>query len=307
MTSESRQQASEPAEAEDGACAAPHRAGRRADLIAALAGDVANGRAILFVGAGVSAQLGLPSWQQLIERLGEDLGFHADAFFSFSNDFRSLAEYYRLEKGSIRPLIEWMRREWTVSDESLRGSRAHRLIAELRFPLVYTTNYDCLLERAFALHAHKFNKTINARDMARADPSLPTIVKFHGDIEDGASLVVTETDYFRRLSFEEPLDVKLKADMFGRSVLFLGYSLSDINLRLMLYRMRGMWLDSGYERLQPRSYIFMPRPNPVQERISDSWGIAPIVGRSADESEALLAFLENLCAAVAKIGRARSA
>jgi hypothetical protein len=274
---------------------------QRADLVAALADDIANGRAILFVGAGVSAQLGLPSWQQLVERLGEDLGFRGDQFFELSNDFRSLTEYYRLEKGSIRPLVEWMQREWIVSDESLRRSRAHRLIAELRFPLVYTTNYDGLLERAFELYGRKFNKTVNASDIARADPSLPTIVKFHGDVDDEASLVVTETDYFRRLTFEEPLDVKLKADMFGRSVLFLGYSLSDINLRLMLYRMRGMWLDSGYERLQPRSYIFMPRPNPVQERILDSWGIAPIVGRSEEESESLLAFLDVLCAEVAKI------
>lgn len=268
-------------------------------LIAALAGDIVSGRAILFVGAGVSAQLGLPSWQGLIRRLGEDLGFRPDDFVALSNDFRSLTEYYRLEKGSIDSLIEWMRREWDVSDQTLRRSPAHRLIAELRFPLVYTTNYDHLLERAFALHGRKFNKTVSGKDIARADPSLPTIVKFHGDVDDAGSLVVTETDYFRRLAFEEPLDIKLKADAFGRALLFLGYSLSDINLRLMLYRLRNIWRDSGHEELQPRSYIFMPRSNPVQERILDSWGIAPIVGRGADEGLALLAFLERLFAEVA--------
>jgi hypothetical protein len=269
------------------------------DLVAALARDVASGRAILFVGAGVSAQVGLPSWRELIERLGEDLGFCTDDFFALSSDFRSLTEYYRLEKGSIDSLVAWMQREWQVPDERLRRSPTHRLIAELRFPLVYTTNYDHLLERAFALHGRRFNKTVSGKDIASADPALPTIVKFHGDLSDPDSLVVTETDYFRRLAFEEPLDIKLKADAFGRALLFLGYSLSDINLRLMLYRLRGIWRDSGYQELQPRSYIFMPRSNPVQERILDSWGIAPIVGSGPDEGAALLAFLEQLCAAVA--------
>ena len=66
--------------------------------IEALASEIREHRAILFVGAGVSAGLGLPSWCDLIERLGAELGFEADAFFDLSNDFRSLTEYYRLEK-----------------------------------------------------------------------------------------------------------------------------------------------------------------------------------------------------------------
>ncbi|HEX6999836.1 MAG TPA: SIR2 family protein [Gammaproteobacteria bacterium] len=275
------------------------REDRDAARIAALARAIRSRRAILFVGAGVSAGLGLPSWRALVARLGEELGYDGERFIALSGDFRSLAEYYKLEKGSIEALRAWMEREWQVDDDTLRRSKVHRLIASLDFPLIYTTNYDHLLERAFTLHGKRFNKTIDAKDIARADPSLPTIVKFHGDVDDVDSLVVTETDYFRRLAFDQPLDIKLTADAFGRTVLFIGYSLTDINLRLMLYRMRGIWLDSGYESLQPRSYIFMTRPNPVEERILDSWGIAPLVGWRDDEGEALLEFLERLCAAVA--------
>jgi len=113
-----------------------------------------------------------------------------------------------------------MEREWQVDDEALKRSKIHQLIVRLQFPLVYTTNYDHLLERAFSLHGQRFNKTITAKDIARADPSLPTIVKFHGDLDDEGSLVVTETDYFRRLAFEEPLDIKLTAD--AKSLLAFG-------------------------------------------------------------------------------------
>lgn len=268
------------------------------DPITALASEIHDRRAILFVGAGVSAGLGLPSWRDLIAQLGEELGYDAAEFLELSTDFRSLTEYYRLAKGSIDELRDRMLELWNVQDDALRRSAAHRLIVQLQFPIIYTTNYDHLLERAFELHGKRFNKTVTAKDIAREDPSLPTIVKFHGDLDDASSLVVTETDYFRRLSFKEPLDIKLTADAFARTVLFVGYSLSDVNLRLMLHRMRGIWLESGYQSVRPRSYIFMARANAVQERILDSWGVTPLFDHDADEGGALVAFLGRLVAAV---------
>lgn len=266
--------------------------------IAALARQISERRAILFVGAGVSAHLGLPSWHDLMVRLAEDLGFTADAFLALSSDFRSLTEFYLLEKDSLDSLLDWMRHAWCVPDEVVRSSRVHSLLVELGCPLIYTTNYDHLLERAFALHGRRVNKVVTASDIARLDPALPTIVKFHGDLDDPASLVIAETDYFRRLALDEPLDIKLRADAFGRPVLFVGYSFSDVNLRLLLYRMRSTWRETGDDTLQPRSYIFMTRPNAVEERVLDSWGITPFVGAGDDDSAALVAFLERLRAAL---------
>jgi len=34
---------------------------------------------------------------------------------------------------------------------------------------------------------------------------------------------------FDRLYFSSPLDIKLRTDALGRSILFIGYSLSDVN------------------------------------------------------------------------------
>jgi hypothetical protein len=268
------------------------------ELVAALANEVRDRRVILFVGSGGSANLSLPTWEDFIARLGEELGFEPHEFLGLSQDFRSLAEYYRLEQVSIDALCQKMGRDWNVDDATLDGSEVHRLLVRLDFPLIYTTNYDHLLESAYERSGRRFNKVVSARDIARSDPALPTIVKFHGDLDDPGSVVLAETDYFRRLSFDEPLDIKLAADSFARAVLFLGYSVSDINLRLLLYRLRRIWLESSYEKSRPRSYVYITPPNPVQERILGSWDVVPLTTATGDGAADVLSFLNRLHTAV---------
>ena len=176
---------------------------------------------LLFVGAGVSASLGLPPWRALIEHMAVELGQEPDEFRA-KGSYLTLAEYFRIAHGSIGPLRSWMDREWHRADVSIDQSRVHALLARGRFPLIYTTNYDHLLERAYERNGRRFNKVVSARDIAKSDPALPTIVKFHGDLDDPSSMVLTETDYFRRLAFDEPLDIKLAADAFARAGAVLG-------------------------------------------------------------------------------------
>ena len=55
------------------------------------------GKLILFVGAGVSANLGLPTWSELIGKLASDLDYDPDVFGTYG-DFLALAEYYKKKK-----------------------------------------------------------------------------------------------------------------------------------------------------------------------------------------------------------------
>jgi hypothetical protein len=251
-------------------------------------------RVILFAGAGLSMSVGLPSWCELVGHMAEELGLPHGALSSPGTTYQTLAEYYRIKRGSIGPLRSWMDRNWKVSQERVRSSKVHQLIISLGFPIIYTTNYDRNIEAAFDAAGAEYTKITNAGDIAKAHGDVTQIVKFHGDFDDDPSLVITETDYFNRLAFDSPLDIKFRSDALGKTVLFVGYSMSDMNIRLLLHRLWRTWRISGCERDRPPSYVLMGQPNPVQEAVLAQWGLTALSGEGDGPELALTNFLETL-------------
>ncbi len=263
-----------------------------------LIGAIKNRQAILFAGAGVSMTVGLPSWQTLIEHIADELEVDLSQFSGTDLNYLTLAEFYRLKQGSIGPLRSWMDRNWTIAEDKLKASRVHDLICKLDFPIVYTTNFDRNLETAFDLHGRDYVKIVNAKDIARVRGGVPQIVKYHGDFEDDGSIVIAETDYLERLSFESPLDIKFRSDSLGKTILFIGYSMTDLNIRFLMHRLWKTWAGSGYERDRPQSYVFMLRPNPVEQAVLEQWGLTVLMERDCSPEEALVTFLAKLSEAI---------
>jgi hypothetical protein len=251
------------------------------------------GKLVLFAGAGVSANLGLPSWDVLISRLAHELGYDPAVFSSYGN-YLALAEYYRRKKGTLGPLRSWMDREWHKPGIDVGGSEIHRLIALGDFSKIYTTNYDRWLEFAHDFHKIKYSKVASVADLVALTDGQRQIVKFHGDFDDDASIVLDETSYYERLDFESPLDIKLRHDVLGNSVLFIGYSITDLNIRLLFYRLTKMWGRHALASARPKSYLFTNRPNPVAEEVLGHWGIEMLVSEEDDRKKALTEFLSDL-------------
>jgi hypothetical protein len=264
-----------------------------------LARLVGQRRVILFAGAGLSMSVGLPSWGELIRHMCSELKLE-DEGQSHPARYQALAEYYRIRRGSLAPLAQWMRRNWQVSRDAVAASAIHRLVLDLDFPIIYTTNYDANLEAAFELHGRKYLKITSASDLPQSAAGVTQIIKFHGDLEDDDSLVLAESDYFGRLHFESPLDIKFRADTLMRSVLFIGYSMSDMNIRLLLFRLWEIWKAAGLADRRPNSFLVTSRADRVQEALLAERGIRVITPESNDPQEALLSFLTDLAGHVGK-------
>jgi len=119
-----------------------------------------------------------------------------------------------------------------------RGSpnNIHRYLAQLEARYYITTNYDRLLERAFH-DAYgrrcdtQFMVIQRQRDLIKMHDYWSVCIKLHGDVEEPELLVLTEQQYRQRLTQPTAVD-RFVEHLFGvHTVVFLGYSLSDWNIR----------------------------------------------------------------------------
>ncbi len=255
--------------------------------------ELKRSKVILFVGAGVSANLGLPSWSELINRMAQELDFDPKTFQSYG-DFLELAEYYEIKKGSIGPLRSWMDVSFHNPAIKIEESRIHELIAKFNFHIIYTTNYDRWLEKAFEAHGVEYVKVTNIFDLTKLRSGITQIIKFHGDFDDDSSIVLTESSYFNRLGFEGPLDMKLRSDILGKSILFIGYSLKDIDMRYLLFKLNKLWEGYSNDSVRPKSYIFTLSDNPIQRDVLERRCVETIVADDENPQHALEEFLATI-------------
>lgn len=236
-------------------------------------------RLIPFIGAGFSGSHSLPTWDELLKSLAEDLVPDFDyneLSAQCGNDYLQIAEYLYLKAGaSIGPIRHRIALALQSSADTLRSS-CHVELANLGAAYIYTTNYDELIEQTYSALKRQLDVLAVPRDVALAKPSRTQLVKFHGDVRYDETLVLTESQYYARLDLESPMDLKLRADLLGRSALFVGYSFSDINIRVIWFKLMQMMRDVPVEE-RPASYIVRLTPNAVLEELYNAVGIRTVV------------------------------
>jgi hypothetical protein len=161
----------------------------------------------------------------------------------------------------------------------------------VRYQLILTTNYDDALERAFRAAGEEFDlvsyiaegphrgkflhvppdgatrlierpNEYNALSLSKRT----VILKIHGAIDrldpERDSYVITEDhyiDYLTRTDISNLVPAALAARLRRSHFLFLGYSLADWNLRVILHR---IW---GEQELSYKSWSIQLDPTPIEE------------------------------------------
>lgn len=278
-----------------------------------IASDIKNEKLMVFVGAGVSRNVGMPSWGGLISKLGEELGYDSDVFFNLG-DFLELAEYYtilkneefQIYKNNKDSVFSKIKEHLGVSEENLKNRINDSIFCEsfydflnLGIKKVYTTNYDSLIENTINIWNGKknvdikFDSIYNLKTMNDARESNINIIKLHGDLREVENIVLNQSSYFDRYDFESCLDIQLRADMLKKSILFLGYSFSDINIKYMFHKLNKLWDDID-DCKRTESYIFLTENNEVQKKILEKNKMIPIICNELDKREGIIKFLNTI-------------
>lgn len=231
-------------------------------------------RPILFIGSGFSQRyINAPTWGKLLEQLIEENPeiemplqffvqehngnyaeiasklvdyYHTYAWKNHGNDsfppflFESPSRSVHLKFKISSILIDLMEQfdaethEFQVELEAIRKLNPHAII---------TTNYDHLLETLFPKY-----ESVIGQEVIRLKKStdIGHILKIHGSVEDCNSIVIEQEDYDNFEKKQIYLIAKLFTYFMEHPTIFIGYSLSDENIKSILYNVKQI-IDSNTE------------------------------------------------------------
>ncbi len=249
---------------------------RETETFQRLVQDVRRGKAILFLGAGVSQDVGMPSSGALVDALKTLAKSYHVSLPSEEREHTLPTIAGLLERASLRhEVIETLKDRF---DDVFRGQATplyrkgcYRLLpylGELN-KVILTTNWDDLLELAFR---ETGVATIRRdRELPRLVATAHAVVKLHGDFTDPSILIISDNDYARAHdAITQPGE--LAGSLWGmvstllaqNSCIFAGYRLSDEDMQLLRRLIAARQVGA-----ETRNYMVGPFDESEQKGLKD--------------------------------------
>lgn len=192
------------------------------------------GEVTAFIGAGLSVGAGLPNWYDLISDLARRVDYPMpEAKWANGETLIDAAQAY-INQRSLYDLVRYLQER--LDAVRCRPTAVHRALARLPISLVFTANYDDLLERAYSDAGKQVHVVLEDGDipLMRRGPDAVNIVKLYGDLDRWKSIVLARQQY-EPFFLQRPQMVKLLEVAMGQStMLYLGWSHSDPHFNLVL-------------------------------------------------------------------------
>lgn len=230
-----------------------------------------NNQLVIFVGAGVSANSKIPTWGELIDRIASRIGYNRCDYCKgkkescpeddcgFRNQY-SQEEYLRIPEYFYQSA--GAEEYYRFIETALRSDNSSNAIDDEVFRIyphhVITTNYDSLLEDSTEPNSQKYSVVFEDKGLL-SNPSDKYILKMHGDLDHINSIVLRETDYTVYEQQHPLISTFIKALLVNHTFVFIGYSLNDYNLNLIIG-----WINyfRKYHQIEggPKSFFITSKP-----------------------------------------------
>jgi hypothetical protein len=251
-------------------------------------------KCVPFLGAGAAAKW-LPLGVSLSKKMADQHDYPLDDYHDLARVTQFLAiksedEMYPKEIIS-RELKRIKAPDFTLEDYY---DTPYSILADLNLPLYITTNYDNFMEEALRNRGGKepvtefcrWNNFAEAAGISsvfdkgkkyKPTPKEPLVYHLHGVMDWPQSMVLTESDYIDfivQLNRENDiLPSVIRNALASNTLLFLGYSLNDINFRIIF---RGIVNFLGKKAQLSNIAVMLPfrspsgeKPKTIQEYMSE--------------------------------------
>lgn len=206
------------------------------------------GELVIFIGAGMSYELGCSDWNglanDLIKRCENTLGEDEPLLNNFeATQLRSMLEQsgnskkviticngILFQNGNDDLFLEEMKKSLNDSKVSTNNPKlkTYRDLFNLNGIFV-TTNADRHIDQIFSPQNIITNKFTGSTALVNKN-----LYKIHGSINEPASLIFTVEQYFTRYKDKE--FIKFLESLFTKTVLFVGYGLGEFELLEHMYK-----------------------------------------------------------------------
>jgi ABC-type multidrug transport system ATPase subunit len=209
----------------------------------------ANSECVLYVGPGLSAAAGLPTWSELAGQLLNQA--QTSGVIGF-NDAGPLHE--ALQKGAADDVIDvvagastgreavvaQLRQAYLVRPFSEATATTHRKLKATPFCGVMTPNFDQLLENAFHIQPEHLLTPADAERLLELYGKREFFaLKLHGRLDRPETVTLTSARYADATAANLPYSQFLSSLFYSRRLLFVGQSLDAIEAFLSTIPSRG--------------------------------------------------------------------
>lgn len=243
---------------------------------------------VVFVGAGVSLNSGIPTWNKLIDSMKKEL----PSELAKETDVLKIAQMYKDSRGDKEYMDKI--KEVLLYNKAVPNP-LHKSILSLNPCHIITTNYDDLIEQEISNEFLQY-------DIIREDKDIPqmenpnSLIKMHGDYLTD-NIVLTEKDYYDYKDNFPLIRSYVQSLFASKLVLFVGFSFADLNLKMILNELQNILS----ENMQRAYLLSCEEPNYTTRQYFEKKGINILYFSEKDVDEIIgLAYSENQLSGIGK-------